>query len=1128
LHHFPASICSVEKKSSKSINQPKHFKSMKKNLSAKSCGIKSAFWDNFLCIMRKSIILSIFLFNVVAFAYSQKVTINARNQSVSSILKTITKKTSIEFFYSDDVFDSQRTVNITAKNAEVMSVIKELIGDNYKAEFVNSKLIVIAVNAKAAILSASKNRQESSQRKISGIITDNTGMPIIGATILVNDNKLGTVSDFDGKYQIMAKEDDVVSFSFLGFATKKIKIKDQVVLNVTLEQATNELSELVLVGYGKMSRDKITGAVSKLDTKVLQNTQNVSFADALIGVVPGLFVQESFSSPDSPPTMLLRGVGSISASTDPLIVVDGVQMPRTGLDSFLLNAADIQDISILKDAAATSIYGSKGTNGVIIVTTKRGERNTKLKIAFNSRLGVKYPDMSFTKDLMNASQKLDFEESLGFYKTTPAVLQKRRDSGQDVNWADLLLKNEVNRENDISFSGGSDKANYYTSLTYNNVDNIFGGHYKRYTISMRVDYDLSKKLKVGFSGNFGNINEEDKRTVGSPFSNAFLLNPWLTINDDAGKPLRLLDIGSSTAVPYNPIFVRDNTNVDGTRKNIGGSASLTYTPVKWLTLNGVLGANYNNSKNTSFEKVIVNGGALTYNTGDNSNYTGTLTATLAHTFKKHAFDAVLGYEVNEYENSTFSVTAKDFSSDAVQTISAAKSVGAITDRKSQAGSLSYFSRLNYTFNNSYNFSFSFRRDGSSRFGDNNKYANFWSVGSSWDMYKDLLKGNKTVSSLKLRASVGTSGNDFIGDFASQSLYGYRSQIAYAGSTTPYLTRGENADLTWEKNFNVNIGIDYGFLKNRISGTVDYYVRTTKDLLNSMPLPLTSGFSELASNIGDFRNEGLEFSLHLVNIKNQSFTWTTDFNIATNKGTVVSLSDDKDILSNSGSTVFKAGSAIRSFYVVDWAGVNPTTGFNQYRAADGKLVDFNTGRTTSNTAEINGLRQVINKTSIPKYFGGLTNTFKYKNVDMSFLISYADGHYVLNEGVYNLYNNPAFNQHTNVADAWKNPGDQSDLAIRQVFLSRPTASMVSDYKASSQFLENASYIKLKNVVIGYTIDKQTSQKIGVDRIRFFLQGQNLFTKSAVSYIDPEYATTAGGVGLSSSIVRGYSFGVNANF
>lgn len=970
--------------------------------------------------------------------------------------------------------------------------------------------------------------KSADQKKIQGVVKDNKGMPLTGVTVSVNGSKQGTVTNFDGKYEIAVNEGDVVSFSFVGFETKTIKITNQVLLNVILEPSTNKLDELVLVGYGKMSRDKITGAVTKLDTKVLKNTQNVSFADALIGVVPGLFVQESFMSPDAPPSILLRGIGSISASTDPLIVVDGVQMPRSGLGAFALNAADIQEISVLKDAASTSIYGSKGTNGVIMITTKRGNRNSKLQVTFNTRLGIKTADQSFTNSLMNGSQKLDFEESMGYYKANPALLQSRRALGNNVNWADLLLKNEINRENDISFSGGSDKANYYTSVTYNNVNNIFGGHYKRYTASTRVDLDLGKKLKVGFSGNFSNVNEQDGRTVGSPFSNSFLLNPWLTIRDDKGNPLRLLDIASSSGVSYNPLFIRENTNTNAIRKNIGGSVNLTYTPFKWLILNGVLGANYNNSKNSNYENVIVKGGTLSITNGDNNNYTGTLTATIAKKFLKHSFDLVLGNEVNEYETNSLNILANTFNSDAIQIVSAAKNVTSVTQQKSQAGSLSYFSRLNYNFDNTYNLSLSFRRDGSSRFGANNKYANFWSLGTSWNAHKDLFQDNKTISSLKLRASIGTSGNDFIGDFASQSLYSYSSQNIYAGSTVPYLSRGENPNLTWEKNYNKNFGIDYGLFNNRISGTVDYYIRDTRDLLNNKPIPLTSGFKELISNIGNFRNEGVEISLHTVNLKGKDFNWTTDFNIALNKGTVLALSDKKDILSNSGSTVFQEGSAIRSFYIADWAGVNPVTGFNQYRTQDGTLVDYNTNKTTSNLTTITTMRQVSNKTAMPKYYGGLTNTFRYKQLDLSVLISYAGGHYVLNEGIYNLYNNPGYNQSTAVLNAWKSPGDQSNLAVRQVNTANPNALLESDYKNSTQFLENASYIKLKNVALGYTLQKSVLEKTGIENLRIYVQGQNLFTKTAVTYIDPEYATAAGGIGLSSSIVRAYSLGLNASF
>ncbi|WP_264529070.1 SusC/RagA family TonB-linked outer membrane protein [Flavobacterium sp. N502540] len=1027
------------------------------------------------------------------------------------------KKMTIMKARAASLFYLKRSLKVQLTAFFIVVSILDAHSENYDQKRKNSKESLLNLTVKS-----------TDQKKVQGVVKDDKGMPLTGVTISVNGGKQGTVTNFDGKYEIAVNEGDVVSFSFIGFETKIIKITNQVLLNVTLVASINKLDDLVLVGYGKMSRDKITGAVTKLDTKVLQNTQNVSFADALIGVVPGLFVQESFTSPDAPPSILLRGIGSISASTDPLIVVDGVQMPRSGLGAFALNAADIQDISVLKDAASTSIYGSKGTNGVIMITTKRGNRNTKMKVTFNTRLGMKMADQSFTNDLMKGSQKLDFEESLGFYKSNPALLQSRRAAGNNVNWADLLLKNEINRENDISFSGGSDKANYYTSITYNNVNNIFDGQYKRYTVATRVDFDLGKKIKVGFSGNFSNVNEQDGRTVGSPFINSFLLNPWLTVFDDKGNPLRLLDIASSSGAPYNPLFIRENTNANANRKNIGGSVNLTYTPFKWLSLNGVLGANYNNSKNSNYENVIVKGGTLTVNNSDNNNYTGTLTATIAKKFQKHNFDLVLGNEVNEYETNSLNVLANTFNSDAIQIVSAAKTITSVTQQKSQAGSLSYFSRLNYNFDNTYNLSLSFRRDGSSRFGDNNKYANFWSVGTSWNVHRDLFKDNKTISSLKFRASIGTSGNDFIGDFASQSLYGYKSQMTYAGSTVPYLTRGENPNLTWEKNYNKNFGIDYGFFNNRISGTVDYYIRDTKDLLNNKPIPLTSGFSELISNIGNFRNEGVEIGLHTVNLKGKDFNWTTDFNIAFNKGTVIALSDKKDILFNSGSTVFQEGSAIRSFYIADWAGVNPVTGFNQYRKQDGTLVDYNTNKTTTNATEISNLRQVSNKTAMPKYYGGLTNTFRYKQLDLSVLVSYAGGHYVLNEGIYNLYNNPGYNQSTAVLKAWKNPGDQSNLAVRQVNTTNPNAFLESDYKSSTQFLENASYIKLKNVALGYTLQRSILEKTGIESLRIYVQGQNLFTKTAVSYIDPEYATAAGGIGLSSSIVRAYSLGLNASF
>lgn len=891
-----------------------------------------------------------------------------------------------------------------------------------------------------------------------------------------------------------------------------------------MSEDIGELDEILLVGYGNTSRDKFTGSLTKVDAKILQTTQNVSFADALIGVAPGLLVQESFTNPDTPPSILLRGVGSINADTEPLIVVDGVQMP-SGFSSSAINVNDIEDISILKDAAATSIYGSRGSNGVILVTTKRGTKNTDLRVQFNTRFGIVSPDTSFMDDMMNASQKLDYEEYLGFYTANPELLEERRRLGNNINWADLLLKNEVSQNHDIALYGGGEKSNYYSSISYSKVENIYGSNYERFTASTRADFELAKNVKLELSGNFGNVENDDRRSVGNPFSNSFLLNPWETVYDENGNPLRNITYINGSGNPLNPLFVRDNTVKESVRKNIGGSANLSYNPFSWLTLRGIIGANFNTSKGSTYENLIVSGGKLDLSNSDSNNYTATVTATIDKDFDIHNFNLVLGHEVNENEFSSFSGTATGFMSDAVKALSAALNPPTIYDSMSHAGSISYFSRLNYSYDDTYNLSISYRRDGSSRFGNNNKYANFWAVGGAWNMKKSLFEDLNALSDLKLRGSIGVTGNDFIGNFASKSLYRFRYN--YDGSGVPTLSRGENPNLTWEKNQTTNFGLDFGILKNKISGSIDYYVRTTKDLLNSVPIPLTSGFETLTSNIGEFRNTGIEVSLRSHNIINKDFSWTTDFNIASNKGEVISLTEDRNLILM-GNIAYKAGSRINALYIVDWQGVNPETGFNQYRSEDGTLIYYNTDQFLGNRNEITELRQVIDKTSIPKFHGGITNSFNYKNFDASFLISFAGGNYILNSGLHNLYNNPHLNQHQNVLNAWANEGDFTDIAVRAVNTSNPTRPLDSDFLASTQFLQKGDYIKLKNFVVGYTLDKKLINKIGLEHFRVFVQGQNLLTFTEVDYIDPEFATGTGGVGLSSSISRGFSFGINVNF
>ncbi|MFD2724924.1 SusC/RagA family TonB-linked outer membrane protein [Hyunsoonleella rubra] len=1061
--------------------------------------------------------------------FSQNIKINISQDqelSVIDVFELIKKETDYRFVYRTKSFKNAPSVKLKKGIITAHDLLSRCLSpSNYLYELTADKTIIL------------KEKPPVNQnRTISGKVTDENGVPLPGVTVLVhrdkNNNFRGTTTDFDGGYEIAVQEGDIVKFSHVGFLMQRIVIEDQTTIDITMKVDAAKLNEVVVVAYGNESREKLTGAVNKVDTQVLQTTQNVSFADALIGVVPGLLVQESFNNPDTPPSILLRGVGSISANTEPLIVIDGVQMPASensrGFSFAALNVNDIADISILKDAAATSIYGSRASNGVILVTTKRGTKNSKLQVAVNSRLGFNNPDTSFTDDLMNASQKLDYEESLGVYdREGQALLDERRNLGNDINWADLLIGNEVSQNHDIAISGGGKNSSYYSSISYSNVDNIFGSEYERYTVTMRADFELNKKLKLALSGNFGNVNNQDRRTVGDPFSNAFLLNPWEQIFDDSGNPTRTIAVLDGTGArgeQISPLFLRDNTSTRSIRKNIGGSANLIYKPLEWLTLNGILGANYNTFRDKTYENVIIQGGVLTLTNSDDNNYTATLMATVDKTFNQHNFNLLLGNEFNESESFSTTGIGEDFQSDAVQLLRAAGSPPTLFGSESHAGAISYFSRLNYSFNNTYNLSLSYRRDGSSRFGDNNKYANFWAIGASWNLHNTLFKESNTINNLKLRFSTGTSGNDFIGDFASQSLYQYR--FNYDGAGVPTLSRGPNPSLTWEKNENTNFGLDFGLFNNRISGSFDYYIRNTRDLLTFVPTPLTSGFDELDDNLGDFENKGFEIALNTINVQNNSFTWTTNITFSTNEGTVISLTKDRDLIPR-GSIVYKEGSPINAFNIVDWAGVNPDTGFNQYRDPDGNLIDFDPSR-SGNRTEIEGLREVTDKTSIPTYHGGVTNAFTFKNFDASFLVSFSGGNYTINSGLHSLYNNVGLNQHIDVLNAWQNAGDQTNIAVREVESRRPRRSIASDFQASTQFLQDASYIKLKNIVIGYTLNETVSKKIGIERLRIFAQAQNIITITDVDYADPEFVNAIGGVGLSAPINTGFSLGINANF
>ncbi|WP_421918823.1 SusC/RagA family TonB-linked outer membrane protein [Marinifilum sp.] len=1074
-------------------------------------------------------VLSVVQLSASVYSQNTKFNLELTNQTLIQVFEEIRNNSEFSFVYDLDDVERIMDVNVSEKNATVEEILNSCLEDTNLTYEVVDKVVVVKQKPYVA-----PKLEQQETKTVKGKVTDKDGMPLPGVSVVIKGTSVGAATDIDGNYTLEFDDENVVLvYSFVGMLPQERNYTGQLVINVELYQDNEGLQEVVVIGYGTITRERATGASTKVDPVVLQNTQNVSYADALIGIVPGMYVEESFLSPDASPEIILRGIGSISGDVSPLVVVDGVQMPE-GFESSTINSSDIEDISVLKDASATSIYGSRGSNGVIIINTKRGKKNTKPQVTFNASFGMKRPDTSFRDDIMNASEKLSYEESLGLYPedddAAQALLAERRASGNDVNWSNLMLDNESNRKYDFSIGGGNDKMNYYSSLSYNKVNNIYGSNYERYTATLKFDFEIAKNLTLGLSGTYGNVNQKDRRIVGSPVANSFLLNPWEDVYDENGDPQRNLRYAQSSGVVYNPLFIRDNTDIKSVRRNVLGTAKLTYKPLEWLTLSGNIGGNFNYSKSRNYEKIIIEGGELAINNGDNNNVTGTVTASIDKEFDQHSVNVVLGTEFIENESFAYIARAREFLSDAVQIINSANNIDSPRESKSQSGGVSYFSRLNYSYANTYNLTASIRRDGSSRFGDNHKWGNFWALGGSWNIHKNFTNEQSVLSTLKLRGSIGTSGNDRIGDFESVSLYDFRA--SYDGNDVATLNRGDNPNLSWEKNRNRNIGLDVGLWKNKLYATFDFYIRDTYDLINKVQIPLQSGFEDLTSNIGDFRNKGYEISLRSTNFATKDFMWSTNFNFSYNKSEIRELIDDDNII-QLGNVAYKKGNPIASLYIAEWAGVNPETGYNMYvnpdaTGLDDMLVDYQTNTGSTNRSEITSFKRVTNKVGNPKYFGGFTNTFRYKNFDASILISFAGGHYVVNSANHKLRNDVWLNQHKDVNNAWKQAGDQSELAVRALDFRRPLSRRVeSDYQTSSQFLQDADYVKLKNFTIGYTLDKSLTSKIGIDRLRFYVQGQNLFTITDVDYIDPEYATL-GGVGLSSTVLRGYSFGISANF
>ncbi|SHN33114.1 TonB-linked outer membrane protein, SusC/RagA family [Cyclobacterium lianum] len=974
--------------------------------------------------------------------------------------------------------------------------------------------------------------------EIRGTVTDENGDPIPGATVLIEGTSSGTATDIDGNFSLEAEEGAVLVISFIGYQSQRITVGNQTDLSITLTEDQSSLEEVVVVGYGTQKSRDLTTAVSKLSGEKLEDrTGTITRVDqALIGALAGVRVQEVSGQPGRPLSIKVRGTGSITAGSEPLYVIDGV--PISGdLDNIAVG--NIESIEVLKDAAASAIYGSRGANGVVIITTKKGKGGAP-SVSVKTRYG--FQQVAETYDVLNRDEWIDFavEERTNTYLLNggdPIVPLDERPGGARINpewisnpenfpdtdWQALISRTAPIHNSQLSISGGTENT------TYNIYADVFQQEgvikhtdYNRYSFKANVETKIHDRVKVGLniSPSFSIQNEADAEDVGGPVSRAKFLAPIVEPNlgtvETGGEPYTRTDI------LVNPLAWLEETDDETKRFRTIGSFYAELEVTNNLSLRNATSADYSNGNNNFYKTNNVNrdnGSFAQASTFLNTNLLNETLLNYTVNTDNHFFTAIAGFSAQKFYNeSTFS-EVRGFPDDLVKTLNAGTELIAARSAASEHSLLSYFSRATYSLNDRYLFTASIRRDGSSRFGGNNKWGWFPSASVGWRISEEeFMNPIEFVNNLKLRASYGATGNYNIPNYG---YIGSLSQTNYVlGDGSGVLVGGlspssfSNPELSWEKNNTLNIGMDIGLLENQFTLGVDAYRSVTSDLLLNVPIPVISGFSSSLQNIGKVENKGLEFELGARIVSTRDFSWRIDGNLAFNRNTVLELGPEgapiPGFARGTSVTITQIGSPIGSYYLIPVAGIfmseeelNSSPISKTQSVGDLKYIDTNEdGVITDEDKTIVGKNQ-------PDYTWGLTQTIQFKSFDLSAMVYGESGFELINES-----QGGAGRSHVgNVLGYWRNryvspenPGDGKT----------PRAAVTPNLTTPSTFwMFDGSFWRIRNVTLGYNAPNSLLDNLGgaIAGLRVYLSAENVFTK------DNYFGTPQTGVRNNSLLVPG---------
>ena len=1026
-------------------------------------------------------------------------------------------------------------------------------------------------------------------KKVTGVVVDGTGEPVIGANVVVKGTTNGTITDFDGNYTIEGvPADGVLVISYIGYLSQEIPVGNQSAINVTLKEDTQTLDEVVVVGYGTMRKSDVTGSISTAKGEEMLKAQNFSALDNLRGKAAGVNIFSNSSQPGAYGSrVVIRGQATINASSDPLYVVDGVVMENF----YLMNPNDIESMEVLKDASATAIYGARGANGVVVITTKNGSKSGgKATVTFDSYVGVK--KIANKLDVLNAGEfaRLDYERTLwrmgtgdsgadgmtkweeryGKFSDLASIYNGRK----GIDWQDETLgRNAITQNYRVGVSGKTEKMNYSLAYSYYNEEGamVYSGS-KKHNISFNMNHEINKWLTVNSRISYDQMRVEGMGTSegGDRFNK---MQHILQYRPTVG----IMGVDEDLLYGEDPLLADDNGNVmqnplisaaeelnDREWRTFQANGGATIKLLKGLSFRSTVGMRYQTRRNDVFygdesitgKRSSIQGSITNL---ENSSFQTSNVLTYSWKNKIHDFTVIAGHEYVERWSRSFSASASQFPNDEIGLGDLSLGVPGVPTSSENYDDklLSFFGRINYNLMDKYLFTASVRADGSSKFGKNNKWGYFPAFSAAWRLSEEeFIKDLGIFSDLKFRIGYGLAGNNRIGSYQSLALMnsvtaanGNGAQAGYASRQVP------NPDLKWEANKTFNVGIDFGFLNQRITFSPEFYINRSSNLLLNAKLPNSSGYTSMVINAGETQNSGVDLTINTANIVSKDFTWNTSVTFSHNKNKVKKLTgeDVQLYLANFGYSGAGASHQI---------GVNQPLGQFYGYVTDGlyQVEDFNYDAATktytlkdgvpyhgdkkniqpgywkfknvdgSEDNQITESDKTIIGNALPDFYGGINNTFSWKDFDLSIFFTYSYGAEVLNATKLTNTKTALTNKNVlSVADdahRWVTINANGELITNPEELAAvnqgKTVAHFGDNGSNNTYIhswaiEDASYLKLSNITLGYTFPKKVINKIGLTKLRLYATGNNLFTWTPYTGFDPEVST------MSSALTPGVDFG-----